>query len=298
MPELNPFRTEPKQLHAGAPGKVGFLKLNFEKKGNQTVLSELHRVAPLLVQQALYWDLSLPDMPCVFVASTSGGILQGDRLTYDIHLEKNAQAHITSQGATRLQAMDANYATQQQTIYLEAGSYLEWVPEMLIPYKNTRFVSHTDIHIDQDAVLFYTDIVMPGRKYYGEGELFTYDLLCLSIVAKRLDGQLLFTERLVLQPKQDSLRKMGIMGPFDVFGNAILLAPQEICKQVFSKIPPDINREKKCAIGINWLPNEAGIICRVLGDESATVRNHIREFWKVVRLEATGTRLPEEFQWR
>ena len=53
-------------------------------RGDRTILADLYRQSPLLVQRALYWDEEMPDLPCVFIITTSGGILQGDRLTIDV----------------------------------------------------------------------------------------------------------------------------------------------------------------------------------------------------------------------
>ena len=80
--------------------------------GNVPSLVHLDRRAPLLVQQALYWDEALPDLPCVFIITTTGSILQGDRFNIEIDLAPDTRAHITTQAATKIHSMDANYATQ------------------------------------------------------------------------------------------------------------------------------------------------------------------------------------------
>src|SRR5271154_84603 len=111
-PELTPYQDEPQQLPSGAPGKNGFLRLRFERRDQKTALIGLERRAPLLVQRALYFDEELPNLPCVTIISTSGGILQGDRNTIEIELAPNSQAHVNTQSATKIQEMDANYASQ------------------------------------------------------------------------------------------------------------------------------------------------------------------------------------------
>ena len=49
--ELRGFQTEPAQMRAGASGKVGELRLGFSMRNGRSVLSDLYRVAPLLVQR-------------------------------------------------------------------------------------------------------------------------------------------------------------------------------------------------------------------------------------------------------
>ena len=35
--------------------------------------------------------------------------------------------------------MEANYATQYQNVVVEAGGYLEFMPDPIIPHRNARF---------------------------------------------------------------------------------------------------------------------------------------------------------------
>ena len=92
--ELRGFQTEPAQMRAAAPGKVGRLRLGFAMRNGRSVLHDLYRVAPLLVQQALYWDEAMPELPVCPIISVGGGILQGDRYTIDITVEEGACAYL------------------------------------------------------------------------------------------------------------------------------------------------------------------------------------------------------------
>ena len=201
-PELVPYQDEPKQLPSGAPGKNGLLRLGFELRGERTVLAHLERCVPLLVQQALYFDEEMPDLPCVIMISTSGGVLQGDRYTVGINLAAGTQAHITTQSATKIQEMDANYALQSQEVVLGEHAYLEYLPAPVIPYKNSRFLTHTRVTIPPSATLLYSEILLPGRKYYRQGERFEYNLFSSLVCAQRPDGQEIFSEKFVIEPQR------------------------------------------------------------------------------------------------
>ncbi len=52
------------------------------------------------------------------------------------------------------------------------------------------------------------------------------------------------------------------------------------------------------AFGACRLPNDAGLIFKVLGRETAQVKAKVREFWAVAREEAAGAGLPPAFFWR
>ena len=89
---------------------MSYLRLGFERRIGRYVLDDLGRVAPLIVQQALYWDEAMPELPICMVTSLGGGTLQGDRLTIVVNVGDDACGHVTTQGANRVHAMDANHA--------------------------------------------------------------------------------------------------------------------------------------------------------------------------------------------
>ncbi len=298
LPELAPYLDEPKQLPTGSFGKVAELRLGFQRRGERTILADLYRRAPLIVHKAIYWDEQMPAMPCVFIISNAGAILQGDRNTVVVKVEEGAQAHITTQSATKIHEMDANYAAQDQTIVLQKDAYLEYLPDPMIPHKHTRFLSRTDIVIDPSATLLYSEILMAGRKYHGDGEIFQYDLFSSLIRAKRPDESPLFTEKFVVRPHESPVQQVGVMGNYDVFGNVVLLTPKDHADRIFEQVPAAFNEEEGWAAGASRLPHDAGLIYKVVATETATAKAKVRDFWAVVRPEIVGAAIPRQFAWR
>lgn len=295
--ELAAYQDEPKQLPSGSFGKTPFLRLGFEPRGDRSVLTTLHRRAPFIVQQALYWDEAMPGLPCVCIISNAGGVLQGDRNRIEIELAPGAQAHVATQSATRIHEMDANHATQAQTIRLGAESYFEYIPHPVIPHRGSRFAQETLIEIDETATLVYSEVLMPGRKHYGAGEIFAYDLFSSLTRAVRPDGRLLFAEKFVIEPPRAPVDTLGIMGPFHVFGNLIVLAPKPVVDALFEATAPLYDEARGVAFGASRLPNDAGLIVKALGMESAPVVATLRACWAQARRAATGAGLPDRFLW-
>ena len=255
IPELDQYQDQPKQAPAGKVGKTGVLEMRFVDRGDKTILRDMYRKTPLLVQQALYWDEALPTMPCVYMISTSGSVLQGDRLFLTIEMEPGSLAHVTTQSATKVHRMDANHASQLQKVVLAENSYLELMPGVTIPHRNARYYARTDITVDPTATLLFSEIVMSGRKYHDGGEMFVYDLYSTMIKAERPDGKNLFTEKLVIEPARFPVRYGGIMGDHDVFGNVILLTPKEHADAILEEVVP--GRDGKVVSGASRLPNDA-----------------------------------------
>jgi urease accessory protein len=296
--ELAAFQDEPAQMASGAVGKTGFLRLGFERRGDRTILADLDRRAPYMAQRALYPDPAMPDQAWLFMITTSGCVLQGDRLALEVALAPGARAHVTTQSATKVHSMDANYAVQTQLITLGDGAYLEFLPEPLIPHRRARFLSETRLSIAPTAIALFGEIVQPGRKHHHPDESFGATLLSLAVEAARPGGEALFSEKLVIDPVRRPVRQTGVMGAFDVLGNVILLAPKEIADRVHARVDADVDLANGVASGACHLPNDAGLIFKAVGQETAQVRARVREFWAIAREEVTGTAIPPPFFWR
>lgn len=296
--ELATFQDEPQQMASGTVGKSGFLRLGFERRGDHTILADLERRVPYMAQRALYPDPAMPDLAWVFMITTSGCVLQGDRLALEVALGPLARAHVTSQSATKIHAMEANFALQTQHITLADGAYLEFLPEPLIPHRRARFLSDTQISLAPSATLLYAEIIQPGRKHHHPDECFGATLLSTSIRAVRPDGQTLFTEKLMIEPARRPMRQTGVMDSFDVMGNAILLTPEGNADRVHARVAAEVDLREGVASGACRLPNGAGLIFKALGRETAQVKAKVREFWGIAREEVTGTGIPPPFFWR
>lgn len=297
--ELKPYLAETKAMRLGAPGKFGMLDLIFELDDQKkSIMRHWDRRAPLIVQQELYFDEGMPEMPCVYILSAGGPNVDGDRYENRFTVRKNAYAFISTGAATKIAEMIYNFSALKQIFVLEENAYLEYIPEATIPCRNSRYITDTAITIAPSATLFYSEIYTGGRKYYNEGELFVYDLLSVCTQAHRPDGTLLFREKLVASPKEKNVRDIGVMHNYDVFANVIVLTPEKDAEAIYNQTQAFIDRDQELAVGISHLPNQAGLIFKVLGKETQPVKRIIREFGSVVRMQVKGKPLPEEFVWR
>lgn len=297
--EMQPYLREPDAMYVGAPGKHGYLKLRFQLDARgKSILREIDRRVPLIAQQELYFDKEMPEMPCLYILSSGGPNVDGDRYQQDIIVEKDAFAWVSTGAATKLAEMKYNYSGLSQHITLEEGAYLEFMPEPVFPCRHTRFISDTQMVVHPSATLFYSEIFMSGRKYYGEGEMFAYDILSVCSHGERPDGTQLFREKFVIDPQQLDPRKLGIMGGYEIFANVIVMTPKEKAEEIYALTPTFIDRKRKLAVGITTLPGEAGLLFKVLGCDTALVKQTVRDFCSTVRTAVKGKPVPAEFPWR
>lgn len=297
--EMQPYLKEPEAMYVGAPGKHGYLKLVFELDSDgKSILREIDRRVPLIAQQELYFDEEMPEMPCLYILSSGGPNVDGDRYQQDITVRKDAFAWISTGAATKLAEMKYNYSAMVQNIVAEENAYLEFMPEPVYPCRHTRFICDTRLIVDPTATVFYSEIYMGGRKYYKAGEMFEYDILSVCSHGERPDGTPLFREKFVIDPNVVNPRQLGVMGKFDVFANVLVVTPKECADKIYDAVKVFINKKDKMAVGITHLPNDAGLLFKVLGMEPGPVKKVVREFCSTVRQVVKGHKVPEEFPWR
>jgi urease accessory protein len=83
-----------------------------------------------------------------------------------------------------------------------------------------------------------------------------------------------------------------------VFGNVVLLTPVAVADRIAARVGADVDLEQGVAHGACRLPNDAGLIYKVLGRETVQVKDKVREFWGIVREEVTGCSIPPPYFWR
>ena len=282
------YDSELSQLGVGKAGKLGALFLLLEKnaKVNKTVIKEQFSKVPLFTQRALYLEESLPSMAYLYIISPSGGVLQGDRYRIDIKLAENAIAHITTQGATRLYRMDKNFATQILNISLDSNCYLEYVPDQIIPYRDSRFYQSVNLHVPDDATLIYSETIVPGRM--AMGEYFDYDVCYLKTIAKNQSGKLKLVDTALLEPKKNQLKRLGILEEFNMLSNMYLVIPSKYVNILNEKISENIQKYDKVIARCSILPNDSGLVVRILGNMMDNIKEVTHTIIRICRHEILG----------
>jgi len=271
------------QMDVGKTGKIGFLKLTLESDSqrNKTIITEQLSRVPLYVQKALYYDETIPSMAHVFVLSPSGGVLQGDRYRTDIELKNGAISHITTQGATRMYKMNSNYATQMINLNVGKNCYLEFLPEQLIPYKNSRYYQRATFNVDDSATLVYSETIVPGRV--AMGELFDYDVCCLKTLCYDDKQEMKFHDNCILEPKKQTMNGLGIFGNKTAYSMVYVVTKQECIEELYETINQLFKDNDEIIGGASILPNNSGLSVRVLSNSSELNKITVYNIAQIVR---------------
>ena len=271
------------QMDVGKSGKIGFLELELQNDldRKKTIITKKQSQVPLYVQKALHYDLDYPSMAHVFILSPSGGILQGDRYRMDAVLKNNAISHLTTQGATRIYKMESNYATHMVTLDLKENSYLEFIPEQIIPYKNSRFYQKTNLNIDESSTVVYSETIVPGR--IAMGEMFDFDICYLKTQGK-INNQTKFRDSSLLSPKNQKIQSLTMFDDKTILTSLYLLTKKDVVKTQ-SLITEMFSHTQNMSAGCSMLPNDSGLSIRILGNSSEDQKTIIHEILQIIRHE-------------
>ena len=265
------------------------LKLERDPATGKTVIKEQYCRVPLFIQRAIYLEDTLPAMAYIYIISPSGGILEGDRYRTDITLGKNALAHVTTQGATRIYKMENNYGTQMVNIKVDEGGYLEYIPDQIIPFRNSRFYQDVELIVHEKATIIYSEIIVPGRV--ASGEKFQYDICYIKTIAKNQSGKSRFMDIVKLDPKKEDLTAGGILGNYEVLGTIYIVTREQYLKELLNEINEKIKKfeiKGRLSGGTSFLPARQGIIVRLLGKTAGDIKNLIFEVVRIARDQIIG----------
>nr|WP_203601001.1 urease accessory protein UreD [Streptomyces sp. SID9727] len=240
----------------------------------------------------LWIDPAQPGMSYVYLMATGGGIAQADRYRMDFHCGPGTQVHLTTQAATKVFRMEHDYASQRVHLTAEAGSYVEYLPDPLIPFRDARFYQRTEVTVAPGATVLVGDTLTAGRL--ARGERHAYRMLATDLRLSRPDGTLLAVDTLRLAPGQPGT---GVTGPGVFAGHDHVASLFVVTDRVPATGLSDTLHEALAGLGVLYgvsvLPRDCGAWVRLLDDSPVRVAEAHRAAWHAVRRLLTGHPPPD-----
>jgi urease accessory protein len=150
----------------------GIAEIGFAQSGGRSRLAHLYQRDPLRV---LFPTPAVDDSPLAVIVTTSGGLVAGDRLEIAVRVGAGAAAHVTASAAEKIYRSTGRTTTIRQTLSLEAGAVLEYLPPETILFDGARLSRQTVVDLEPGGVFLGGDIVVFGRR--ARGERFTHGFL-------------------------------------------------------------------------------------------------------------------------
>ncbi len=288
--QVRRYAGTPDTLAVGRPGKVGLLELAFERIGGRTELTGHYQKSPLQIMRPLYFDPARPDLAVTLLMSTGGGILQADRLRTDIRCGADTAVHLTTQAATKVYRMEHEYATQLVNLEAGPGAYVEYLPEPVIPFVDSRFYQRTVLTADAGATVLAGETVLAGRLARGERN--AYRVFASDLEVRRPGGELVALDTVRLEPADGGVAGPAVLGGHDVMSSLYVLSPLAPAARI-ADVLHEALAERGLLYGVSVLPQDSGAWLRLLDSDTRACAAALRAAWDAVRRLLIGAPAPD-----
>jgi urease accessory protein len=171
----------------------GVAEIRFANHGGVSRLVHLYQRDPLRVLFPAPAEL---DSPVAVIVTTSGGLVEGDRLDIGVEIAAGAVAHVTASAAEKIYRSNGRTTTITQTFSVEPGATLEYLPPETILFDGARLRRETVVELAPGSSFLGGDIVVFGRR--ARGERFATGFL-REVWKVQRDGKLVWGDALHLE---------------------------------------------------------------------------------------------------
>jgi len=253
---------------------TGILDLDVENKQGKSVAKNVYFHGALKVMRPVYHNNT--GQPCYYILNPGGAYLDEDTYRLKVTVRDKARLTLTTQSATKIYKTPKSHAYQETDSYLGKDSYLEYFTDPLIAYKNSRYVQHTNVHMEKGATFLYSDILTPG--WSEDGNLFTYENLRLKNEIY-LEDKLVAYDHIKLNPSSQHMTGLGFMEGFTHLGSFFVVGEKtdgQLLDKLF-EIIHDIQKEHESfKFGLSML-SVPGFTMRFLANKTQLIEHIFAE---------------------
>ncbi|WP_052710024.1 urease accessory protein UreD [Azospirillum thiophilum] len=265
----------------------GAATVRFDRRHGETRLATLYHHDPLRV---LMPTPRRGDLPIAVLATTSGGMVGGDRMDVALSAGPGARALVTTQAAEKVYRSTGADCRIDTVVTVEDGAWLEWLPQEAIVFEGSRLRRLTRLDLSGDGRAIAGEMLVFGRAAFGE--TVTRGLIRDAWEVAR-DGRLIWADALHLD---DDIGE-ALAHPAGFGGAAacatLLHAAIDAARHLDAiralAEPLSLEGARIGATALDGL-----LVVRILGGDARAVRRAYAALWSGLRAETAGlpTRLP------
>ncbi|WP_372397251.1 urease accessory protein UreD [Azospirillum sp. HJ39] len=265
----------------------GAATVRFDRRHGETRLATLYHHDPLRV---LMPTPRRGDLPIAVLATTSGGMVGGDRMDIALSAGPGSMALVTTQAAEKVYRSTGADCRIDTVVSVEDGAWLEWLPQEAIVFEGSRLRRLTRLDLSGDGRAIAGEMLVFGRAAFGE--TVTRGLIRDAWEIAR-DGRLIWADALHLD---DDIGE-ALAHPAGFGGAAacatLLHAAIDAARHLDAvralAEPLSLEGARIGATALDGL-----LVVRILGGDARAVRRAYAALWSGLRAEAAGlpTRLP------
>ncbi len=244
------------------------LDLGFIRGQHKTLLSKRSHYGPLTVQRPFYPEAEVCH---VYILHPPGGIVGGDQLTINVHVDKGAEALITTPGAGKIYRSERKQAVQKTLIKVNNHASLEWLPQETIVFEGAQLVSDVRIELETNARFIGWEIVALGRPAAGEGFMQGEVFLNWQIYRNKSP---LFLEKMRID-SETFVARWGL-NQYSSFGSFFAVGASTVCLEAVREMIGD-----STGMGVTLIDDL--LICRATAHKTAPIRQFFESVRAIIR---------------
>ena len=260
-------------------GWHGHLNLVYANRSGATQIIQNQMQAPLKVQRPFYPEGK--EVCHSVILHTAGGVVGGDRLSLNFHLQANAKALITTAAAGKIYRSSGQLAQQNIDLQVDSGANLEWLPQETIVFDGAMYRQDLRVELAPQASILLWEITRFGRTARGEkflsGEWRSHTEIWQQNSPLWIDRQWLKGDEKMLESPH-GLAGKPVVATLAWVGEPVTA---ELVKKVRALPCEATIYPVNSTIGVTRLPN--GLLCRYRGSSTAAAREWFVGIWHLLR---------------
>lgn len=266
----------------------GRLEIGFRSQDRKSMLQHLYQDG---CARARFPTVDQVDVPEAVLINTAGGLTGGDRLSYDIRLQKDARLTVSGQAAEKIyRAVGATEAVIRSDIHLAEGAFLEWLPQETILFDGSRLNRRNEVQLVSGSRFLAVEAILFGRTAYGESLRRAQVRDGWQI---RKDGRLIWADNLRLDGDiAGYCNRPALMSGARAV--ATLLLVDDAARQ-YLEFARKLAEEAPARAAVSY--RDGLLIFRVLGEDGYALRRALARILTALRTEITGASVPLPKVW-
>lgn len=251
--------------------------MRFERRLGRTTLAQCRFQLPL---QALAPFELADGTACLMLLNPTGGLVGGDFLLTQIVLEPNTHVCLTTPSATRVYRTLGHPAVQETLIQVRDGAFLEYLPDHVIPYRNSRFRQLLRVEMGRGSRAIFWDALASGRVACDER--WSFDEVD-SRVEISLCGKAVFLNRSRIRPASLDAECLGFAEGFNYLATLVLIADElDDWKEIAAALDAELGNMPQVQGGSSAFAS-AGCVVKLLARSATDLVSAQATLWACAR---------------
>jgi urease accessory protein len=226
-----------------------------------------------------------------FLLNPSGGLVGGDAMSVSLALRSGTRVVISAPSANRVYRSQADMAVQTIQLSVGCDAVLEWVPDVTIPFADSRFRQTIRARVDHGGILLLWDAMAAGRIARGERWAFT---VFENDIDVQLPGSSLVERFRLMNTDRDDHRRHSLDWNYAA---SLILVGDTVGSETWKRLEEGMADLCEDALpgvlaGVSQ-PAAPGLVVKVLARRAADLARTFEALWGIARREIWSLPVPD-----